>query len=264
MVSNIYGPVLEEQDWVPAPRYVLRRHRVLKHLDDRSPGQILEIGCGAGALLIDLAARGHTCSGYEISESAYDVAKQATNDYDAIQIYNEPAANWLGKFDYIMAFEVLEHIEDDHAALAQWMQWLRPDGLAIFSVPSNKNIWTPSDIWAGHCRRYDKEDLVSLCEKAGLTVTTVEHYGFPLANIVSVFRNRYHAKRLAELEENNQEMSRDDYNLQSGVERRAESRLFKYMDTPPVRLGFRVGFWMQDLTRNLPWGNGLLIVAQKK
>ncbi len=261
---SLYGPVLPTRNWVPAPRYILRRKRILRHLTGYTPGKVLEVGSGAGALLVDLAQANYVCTGYEISQAAREVAAEFIRDSHTITLCSEARSNWVAHFDYLMAFEVLEHIEDDYAALSEWLNWLRPNGMALFSVPAHKRRWTASDVWVGHCRRYDKADLVRLCEQSGLEVLVVEHYGFPIANLVEIFRTRYHARRLQALESQQISMTRDEHNLQSGVERTAETKLYKYMDTPPIRMLFRVGFWLQHLTRNLPLGNGLLIIARKK
>ena len=68
--------------WVPAPRYLLRRDRVLAALADVPPGRVLEVGCGAGALLRDLHRLGHHCTGLEHSAAARSmaVAMHATTD----------------------------------------------------------------------------------------------------------------------------------------------------------------------------------------
>ena len=52
-----YGPALPELNWVPAPSYLMRRHRVLRLLRDMAPCRVLDIGCGPGALLRDFADR---------------------------------------------------------------------------------------------------------------------------------------------------------------------------------------------------------------
>src|SRR3546814_6549126 len=71
-----------------------------------------------------------------------------------------------------MAFEVLEHIEDDHAALRQWLGWLKPGGILLMSVPAHPSQWNAADVWAGHFRRYRKRELLGLVEE---NVLELEH-----------------------------------------------------------------------------------------
>ena len=72
----VYGPSLPEAGWVPAPSYLLRRRRILALMADQQPGRYLEIGCGAGALLYDLQARGFECQALETSPDALALARR--------------------------------------------------------------------------------------------------------------------------------------------------------------------------------------------
>ena len=69
-----YGVFLKDKSWVPAPRYVLRRYRLLKIFSSLKKGRALEIGCGAGGISFDLAQMGFTCEVLESSEQARDIA----------------------------------------------------------------------------------------------------------------------------------------------------------------------------------------------
>lgn len=61
---------LVEANWVPAPRYLMRRDLLLRLFGARKPGRVLEFGCGSGALLAELAGKGFTGTGIEQSEAA--------------------------------------------------------------------------------------------------------------------------------------------------------------------------------------------------
>ncbi|MEL7157397.1 MAG: methyltransferase domain-containing protein, partial [Actinomycetota bacterium] len=54
------------------------------------------------------------------------------------------------RFDYVMAFEVLEHITDDRAALEEWLRRLRPGGRVLFSVPAHQRKYGDADRAVGH------------------------------------------------------------------------------------------------------------------
>src|SRR3546814_20907381 len=98
-----------------------------------------------------------------------------------------------------MAFEVLEHIEDDHAALRQWLGWLKPGGILLMSVPAHPSQWNAADVWAGHFRRYRKRELLGLVEENGLELEHVECMGFPLANITERMQARGIERALKEI-----------------------------------------------------------------
>lgn len=181
-IDRQYGAVLEGR-WVPAPRFVLRRDRVLPLLEGLPVGRVVEVGCGSGALLRELASRGHECVGLETSPEAVDVAGQMLAVYPKARVLAQAEQGWDESFDLLMAFEVLEHIENDHGALKEWVRWLRPGGTVILSMPANMDMWSQRDAWAGHYRRYGREDMVKLAEAAGLVVEKLECYGFPLSNL---------------------------------------------------------------------------------
>lgn len=72
-------------------------------------------------------------------------------------------------FDHLFAFEVLEHIENDADALAEWTRYLQAEGKLLVSVPAHQRKYGKSDELVGHVRRYEKSQLHSLLEGAGFT-----------------------------------------------------------------------------------------------
>ena len=67
--------------WVPAPRYVLRRYCALKLARRLPRGRFLELGCGAGDLMVHLAALGYSGVGVELSEQARREARARTQRF---------------------------------------------------------------------------------------------------------------------------------------------------------------------------------------
>jgi SAM-dependent methyltransferase len=73
-------------------------------------------------------------------------------------------------FDCVFAFEVLEHIEDDLAALKEVYRVLKKGGVFVFSVPLKRKFWSVADEVAGHKRRYEREELRKRLFKAGFSI----------------------------------------------------------------------------------------------
>jgi SAM-dependent methyltransferase len=151
---------------------------------------LLEIGAGqgsAGALL----SRRFAYIGLEPDETAFETAKRRIGAQGSV--LNEPAETYetAEPFDVVCAFEVLEHIRDDRAALATWTPHVRPGGWLLVSVPAGRHRFGPTDVKAGHYRRYDRDDLAAVLSAADLVEIEVITYGFPLAYALEAARNVY-------------------------------------------------------------------------
>jgi len=255
----LYGPSVPEKGWVPAPSFLLRRDRVLRLLADSPPGLLLEIGCGAGTLLHELSRRGFECEAMETSVAALEIANYV--NLGKASIHSAPQPHWEAKFNYLLSFEVLEHIEDDRNALALWYSWLKPGGAMILSVPAHLKKWTASDVWAGHFRRYEMRQLTDLITVTGFTIECVESYGFPLSNALLPLRARVHARDLARRDALVNDRARN--NDMSGVARIAESRLYPLLKSYPGVMAMRLALFLQEMSAKKDWGTGYLLLARK-
>ena len=258
-----YGINAPEKGWVPAPSYLLRRNRVLNLLDPFPRGHMLEIGCGAGALLHDLSSMGFWVEALETSPTALDVAHYINRNNPHLTIHQNIQHNWNRTFDYILAFEVLEHIEDDLGALEQWSNWLKRRGRLLLSVPAHPERWSASDVWAGHYRRYERHSLNDVLRKAGFCIEHIECYGFPLANIIAPIRALHHAKQLRDrLYDGSFQKQRVGSDL-SGISRSLEAKLY-----PLQTCWFGVKImqffcFLQDAFAGTDLGNGYLVLARR-
>jgi len=252
----LFGLTAPGRGWVPAPRYALRRARVLALAGRLGGGRLLEVGPGAGALLSDLAALGFACEALETSEEAFRLTSELI---PGVRIVPAPVADWSVAFDVLVACEVLEHIADDRAALEEWRGWLRPGGHLILSVPAHARRWSATDVWAGHFRRYEKDDLRKLLESAGFAVLELECYGFPLSNLIEPLRAWSHRHALRRREG----AGLPEATAQSGVERGLEVRLWPLQASLPGRLLFRAALRLQKVFRNRDLGTGYLVLARR-
>lgn len=259
-IHPLYGPVVPEKGWVPAPRYLLRRDRILRLLTGLPPGLLLEIGCGAGTLLYELSQRGFVCEALETSVPALEIARHV--NAKNVVLHQSPQPYWVSRFDYLLAFEVLEHIADDRAALLEWLSWIKPGGCILMSVPAHMKKWTATDDWAGHFRRYERRDLKQLLLSCGFVLERFESYGFPLGNIIEPIRALVHARSLAKRRENDRDENRQNTAM-SSVERSVESRLYPLLASLPGRLIMRFAMYMQELFKNNDLGNGYVLIARK-
>jgi len=76
----------------------------------------------------------------------------------------------FGEFDCILCLDVIEHIEDDAAALEELRGVLRPDGALLLVVPAMPSLYGKRDEALGHYRRYDRRMLLDVCHRSRLRV----------------------------------------------------------------------------------------------
>jgi SAM-dependent methyltransferase len=97
--------------------------------------------------------------------------------------------------DFIVALNVVEHIPDDHGAVAAMGRALRPGGVLTLLVPAHPRLYGPLDRKYEHQRRYTKERLRGVVEAAGLEV--LDLYRFNALGILGwVVKNRTGDPRL--------------------------------------------------------------------
>lgn len=256
-----FGPALPGMNWVPAPRYLMRRDILLGLFAQRGPGKILEIGCGAGALSAELARMGFDVIGIEQSPSALRLATVLAAATQGMRIARDVTDIPFESQDYIAAFEVLEHIEDDRMALSEWTRHLRRGGEVLLSVPAHPERWNPADIWAGHFRRYTRQALCDLATASGLEVTSVQCYGYPFGTMMERVVGPIYARQLRVMD--GVEAEKTQRTGASGSDRRILTRLWPVYRSFPVRQIVQGALALQRKSLGSERGIGYILVARK-
>lgn len=122
---------------------------LLPHL---RPGQrLLDVGCGPGTITADLARRvapgevvGIDASAEVIAQAASQAADLPSLSFEVGDAYAIEAAD--ASFAVVHAHQVLQHLTDPVAALAEWRRVLAPDGiLAVRDSDYAAFVWAPDD-----------------------------------------------------------------------------------------------------------------------
>ena len=175
------------------------RYDLIRRMIPSSVEDILEIGCGMGALGVRLSAQ-YDYLGLEPSGESFAVAEErmarggGRGEVRNVLAEDLPAED---RFDLVCAFEVLEHIEDDAGALKSWAGRVRPGGYLLLSVPAHQSRFSTGDEIAGHFRRYEPTGMTALLESTGFTQVEVREYGMPLGYLLEAGRNLVGRRRLA-------------------------------------------------------------------
>ena len=147
-VKDYYREV-ETYDWVDVADnlrgleafFHRNRARVVRRLVARyaTPGaSILDAGCGTGLNLRHLPA-GST--GVDINPRNVALLRQRLPDHTVVEGDVESLPFEAASFGTVLCTEVIEHIPDPAAALAEFRRVLRPGGVLIGSVPARSAIW---------------------------------------------------------------------------------------------------------------------------
>lgn len=172
------------------PTHILRDDCIRLITNKWQPGTFIEMGPGTGVTTKLFLERGFQGACFDSSVTARETLKANLASYDSkIEILDDDSQIKTGGFDYLFAFDVIEHIEADVAVVQQWSKFLRPGGRILISVPAHKSKFGKSDELMGHFRRYEKNEVSELLIKAGFQNLNIVSYGFPLINITTPIIN---------------------------------------------------------------------------
>ena len=192
---------LEDRHWWYAERRdVLRRMVSTSGAgSDRSGGTTLalDIGAAGGGNTRVLRELGFFAVPVEYGVDGAEVARDrglpaARADARHLPFSGSSAA-------LVVAFDVLEHIEEDRLALQEIARVLRPGGRLLVAVPADMRLWSAHDEAVGHVRRYSRTELVSAVAGSGLQVESVTSWNVLLRPAVAVRRRSSRGSDLGEI-----------------------------------------------------------------
>jgi len=153
----------------------------------RPPGTALDIGAAGGGNTRVLRERGWRAVAVEYNADGAELTRQRGLDVVRADARCLPFSS--ASLDLVVAFDVLEHIEDDDVAAAEIRRVLRPGASALIAVPCDMRLWSAHDEAVGHVRRYDRPGLLRLMAKAGLEVDSLGSWNV-LLRPAAVWRRR--------------------------------------------------------------------------
>jgi SAM-dependent methyltransferase len=168
--------------WYRARREILSDY-LTRFGDLPKDARILEIGCGTGHNLPMLAQFGEI-DAIEIDETAAAQASARLGKKVGSSPLPELEGVEPGSYDLVAVLDVVEHVEDDVAALRAIATALKPGGKILITVPAHQWMWSAHDVVNHHKRRYSKGTLTAALDKAGLQWRQLRWFNsllFPLA-----------------------------------------------------------------------------------
>ena len=139
-------------------------------------GAVAEIGAGIGTYSERIRAAGVDDLLLVEPDPACAARLRATFPHVAEETLPGAPSLRPGERDFVVALNVIEHIPDDHAAVASMARALRPGGVLTLLVPAHPRLYGRLDSAYGHQRRYTKARLRDVVERAGLEVTDLYRF----------------------------------------------------------------------------------------
>jgi SAM-dependent methyltransferase len=174
---------LDDRHWWYRARRRIIADLIRREAKPPSDARILEIGCGTGHNLAMLSGFGHV-DGLELDDEARALSEQRLGR----SVLSSPLPELAGvperHYDLVGAFDVIEHIDDDEAALASIGTRLKPGGKLVMTVPAHPWMWSAHDVVNHHKRRYSKRSLRKLIDASPLQLERIGYFNsllFPLA-----------------------------------------------------------------------------------
>lgn len=235
------------------PRHDYREIHMLRFLSGvlPAPADILDAGCGNGSLGLRLAHAGYSVTGVDLASlqvgRALDKARNVAGQFRVVNgsLTALPFAD--ASISGATSGEVLEHIQEDEAAIKEIGRVLKPGAPLIATVPFDPRKWDDSDDWHGHVRRYTKEDFTRLLAHGGFRVERTFVWGFPLLGIYHRHVYLPWVRRARHQSAQQQETSWIKRVASSGLVRGLLANVFR----------------IDDLFAGLERGIGLLVVARR-
>jgi len=185
MERSVYREMaeLDERHWWYRARRDILADLIRREAIPPTKARILEIGCGTGHNL-DMLREFGKVDALELDDEARGIAEKRLGR----KVMSAPLPELAGvrdrHYDLIAALDVIEHIDDDSAALAAIAGKLKTGGKLVMTVPAHGWMWSAHDVVNHHKRRYSKAGLRRLVEASPLRLEKVGYFNsllFPLA-----------------------------------------------------------------------------------
>lgn len=187
MEQRVYAVMRQKEDrhwWFRGRRAVIEA--LLGRVGGSGERTILDVGCGTGRNMEMYRAHGDVF-GVDPSPEAVEFCRdRGIEDVrvgDAVDLPYE-----AGEFGLLTATDVIEHVEDDGAALREMHRVAAADARLLLTVPAYRWMWSDEDERLGHYRRYSRDELVDRAREAGWEPHFCTHFNTILLPPIALAR----------------------------------------------------------------------------
>jgi SAM-dependent methyltransferase len=187
MEGSAYAEMYEEEDrhwWFQGRRALI--WALLRQVQLPPRPRVLDAGCGTGRNLVEFGALG-TATGVDMSDDAVAFChRRGLPDVRRAGLETLPFGD--GSFDLLLACDVIEHVEDDGAALAELRRVAAPGAHLVITTPAYQWLWSEHDVQLHHVRRYTGRLLDERTRGAGWEPVRSTYFNTILLPVVAAAR----------------------------------------------------------------------------
>lgn len=172
---------LEDVHW-----WFVGRRRIVRGLIERwvpHGATLLDVGCGAGGMVAELASD-YATRGVDASPAAIEACRARGLATVTLGSATDPSTWGPLPVGAVTLLDVIEHVDDDIAALRAAATATGPGGRVIVTVPAYEWLWSVHDLRNDHRRRYTRTRLLERHAAAGLEPLQAGYFNallFPVA-----------------------------------------------------------------------------------
>lgn len=202
MERSVYREMaeLDERHWWYSARREVLADLIRREVKPPPKARILEIGCGTGHNL-DMLGEFGKVDALELDDEARAIAERRLGR----EVMSDPLPELAGvrsrQYHLIAALDVIEHVDDDHAAIAAIAAKLKRGGKLLMTVPAHQWMWSAHDVVNHHKRRYSKQALRRLIDSSPLRLDKIGYFNsllFPFA-VAERFASKVRGKDSADV-----------------------------------------------------------------
>ena len=183
----VFESQIQESHWWFTGRRCLFG-KIIRRLGLDPDSRILDLGSGSGTNLNLLRSMNFkNIQGLDISPTAVELCRQRGFEKVSLGSICETGLP-SSHFDLVLATDVLEHVDDDRAALQEIRRLLKKGRSAFLAVPSFPALWGLQDQVSFHRRRYRRGELVNKVVESGLKPRRHRYFNFSLCPAIWLAR----------------------------------------------------------------------------